>query len=151
MHEMIVIWGILADAFFILLLGWCSVSDIRKRQIPNRAIFLMLIVGVLNAFVCTAADQIWWQYPAGLMIGFPFILSWLKTKMGAGDAKLMLVCGLFLGLPATLISTGLMLIILFGIAIYLFFTKRSLKTRIPLGPVIAFSVAVTIIGTFFIR
>jgi len=151
MHEMIVIWGILADAFFILFLGWCSVSDIRKRQIPNQAILLMLIVGILNVFVCTAAGQIWWYYPAGLMIEFPFILSWLKNKMGAGDVKLMLVCGLFLGLPAALISAGLMLIILFVIAIYLVFTKRSLKTRIPLGPVIAFSCAATIVGIFFIR
>jgi len=151
MYEMIMIWGILADAFFILLLCWCSVNDIRKRQIPNRAILLMLIVGILNAFVCTAAGQIWWYYPAGLMIGLPFILSWLKSKMGAGDAKLMLVCGLFLGLPAALISTGLMLIILFGIAIHLLFTKRGLKTRIPLGPVIAFSFAATIVGTFFMQ
>lgn len=151
MHEMTVIWGILADAFFILLLCWCSVSDIRNRQIPNRAILLMLIVGILNVFVCTATGQIWWYYPAGLIIGFPFILSWLNNKMGAGDVKLMLVCGLFQGLPSALISAGLMLIILFGIAIYLFFTKRSLKTRIPLGPVIAFSCATTTVATFFIR
>ena len=151
MHEMLMIWGILADVFFILLLCWCSVSDIRNRQIPNRAILLMLIVGILNVFVCTAVGQIWWYYPAGLIIGFPFILSWLNNKMGAGDAKLMLVCGLFQGLPAALISAGLMLIILFGIAIYLFFAKRSLKTKIPLGPVIALSCAATIVGTFFIH
>jgi len=151
MHEMTVIWGILADAFFILLLCWCSVSDIRKRQIPNQAILLMLIVGILNPFVCTAVSQIWWYYPAGLIIAFPFIPSWLKNKMGAGDVKLMLVCGLFQGLPSALISAGLMLIILFGIAIYLFFTKRSLKTRIPFGPVIAISSAATIVGTFFIH
>jgi len=151
MHEMTVIWGILADAFFILLLGWCSVSDIRTRQIPNRAILLMLIVGILNAFVCTAAGQIWWYYPAGLIIGFPFILSWLNNKMGAGDVKVMLVCGLLLGLPSALISTGLMLIILFGISIYLFCMKSGLKTKIPLGPVIALSCAATIVGTFFIH
>jgi len=151
MHEMAVIWGILADAFFIILLGWCSVSDIRKRQIPNWAILLMLIVGILNVIVCTAAGQNWWYYPAGLMIGLPFILSWLNSKMGAGDAKLVLVCGLFLGLTGALISAGLMLIILFGIAIYLFFTSKSIKTKIPLGPVIAFSCAATIVGIFFMH
>lgn len=151
MHQIHMVWGILADALFICLLGWCSVSDIRKRQIPNEAILLMLIIGILNAFFCTAAGQIWWHYPAGLMIEFPFILSWLKDKMGAGDVKLMLVCGLYLGLPAALVSSGLMLIILFGITIFLIFNKKSLKTRIPLGPVIASSCITTILGILFLN
>ena len=131
------VWGVLAGALFICLLAWVSVTDIQKRMIPNLAVLIMLILELLKAVLAINLDQSWWQYPAGILIALPFLLAWLRGWMGAGDAKLMLACGLFLGLQASLLMAGLMLVILLIIAAYLYFNQISLKTRIPLGPVIS--------------
>ena len=131
------VWGVLAGALFICLLAWISITDATKRNIPNGAILIMLIIGILNTVIAAISGQVWWWYPAGTMIALPFLLLWLRGKMGAGDAKLMLVCGLFLGLQASLLMAGLMLAILLVIAAYLHFKHKSLNTQIPLGPVIA--------------
>ena len=136
--EMIsIVWGVLAGALFICLLAWVSIMDMTKRNIPNWVVLIMLIIGILNTVIADIFSQAWWWCPAGTMIALPFLLLWFRGKMGAGDAKLMLACGLFLGLQASLLMAGLMLIFLLVIAGYLYAKKKSLKMQIPLGPVIA--------------
>ena len=138
------VWGVLAGALFICLLAWVSITDATKRNIPNLAILIMLIIGILNTVIAAISGQVWWWYPAGTMIALPFLLLWLRGKMGAGDAKLMLACGLFLGLQASLLMAGLMLVILLIIAGYLYFKQMSLKTQIPLGPAISLASGIMI-------
>lgn len=146
------IWGVLAGALFLAGLGLASVTDIRKRLIPNQAILAMLLLGLLNMGLAIFLQQAWWLYPAGLLIALPFLGAWLRGWMGAGDVKLMLACGFFLGLPASLAMIALMLVLLIVIAICLAITRRSMKTKIPLGPVIAAACAVVtvvdLINTF---
>jgi len=136
------IWGVLAGALFLALLAWVSFTDIKKRIIPNQAVLVLLVLGLLNLLLAVCQSQIWWQYPVGTLIALPFLFTWLRGLMGAGDVKLILVCGLFLGLLASIAMVGLMLIILVGIAVYLAIGCRSIKTRIPLGPVIAAAAAI---------
>ena len=143
------VWGVLAGALFICLLAWVSISDVTKRNIPNLAILIMLIIGILNTVIAAISGQTWWWYPTGIMIALPFLLLWFRGKMGAGDAKLMLTCGLFLGLQASLLMAGLMLVILLIIAAYLYAKKRSLKTRIPLGPVISLACSCMVVVSMF--
>lgn len=149
---LLIIWGVLAGALFLAGLGWTSVTDIRKRLIPNQAILAMLLLGLLNMGLAIFLQQAWWLYPAGLLIALPFLGAWLRGWMGAGDVKLMLSCGFFLGLPASLAMIALMLVLLIVIAICLAITRRSMKTKIPLGPVIAAACAVVtvvdLINTF---
>ena len=135
------VWGVLAGALFLALLAFVSVTDMQKRLIPNQAVLILLILGLLNMGSAAYQDQVWWQYPAGLLIALPFLLAWMRGGMGAGDVKLIMTCGLFLGLPAGIAIIGMMLIILVGIAVYLGIRRRSMKTRIPLGPVIAAAAA----------
>lgn len=131
------IWGVLSGAFFLAGLGWASVTDIRKRLIPNQAILAMLLLGILNLGLAIFLQQTWWVYPTGLMIALPFLGAWLRGWMGAGDVKLILTCGFFLGLPASLAMIALMLVLLIVIAICLAISHQPMKTKIPLGPVIA--------------
>ena len=138
------VWGVLAGALFICLLAWVSITDATKRNIPNGAILIMLIVGILNTVIAAISGQVWWWYPAGTMIALPFLLLWFRGKLGAGDAKLILTCGLFLGLQASLLMSGLMLVILLVIAAYLYANQKSLKTRIPLGPAISLASGIII-------
>ena len=139
------IWGVLAGALFLACLAWISVNDIRKRLIPNQAILAMLLLEILNLGLAIILEQTWWVYPAGLLIALPFLGAWLRGWMGAGDVKLILACGFFLGLPASLAMIALMLLLLIVIAICLAVRHRSMKTKIPLGPVIATACAVVII------
>ena len=139
------VWGVLAGALFICLLAWVSITDATKRNIPNWVVLTMLIIGILNTVIAAITGQAWWWYPAGTMIALPFLLLWLRGKMGAGDAKLILACGLFLGLQASLLMAGLMLIFLLIIAACLYFKQMSLKTRIPLGPVISLASGIMIV------
>jgi len=139
------IWGVLAGALFLACLAWISVTDIRKRLIPNQAILTMLILGLLNMGLDIFRQQDWWQNPAGLLIALPFLGAWLRGWMGAGDVKLILACGFFLGLPVSMVMIALMLLLLIVIAIYLAISHRSMKTKIPLGPVIATACAGIII------
>ena len=138
------VWGVLAGALFICLLAWVYITDMTKRIIPNMAILIMLIIGILNTVIAAIFSLAWWWYPIGIMVALPFLLLWLRGKMGAGDAKLMLACGLFLGLQASLLIAGLMLVILLIIAGYLYFKQMSLKTQIPLGPVISLASGIMI-------
>lgn len=84
------IWGVLAGALFLALLTWVSVTDIRKRLIPNQAILAMLILGILSMGLAIILIPDWWLYPAGLLIAVPFLGAWLCGWMGAGDVKLIL-------------------------------------------------------------
>jgi leader peptidase (prepilin peptidase)/N-methyltransferase len=139
------IWGVLAGALFLACLAWISITDIRKRLIPNQVILTMLILGLLNMGLAIFRQQDWWQIPAGLLIALPFLGAWLRGWMGAGDVKLILACGFFLGLPACLAMIALMLALLIVIAIFLAVSHRSMKTKIPLGPAIATACSCVII------
>lgn len=139
------VWGVLAGALFLACLGWVSITDIRKRQIPNLAILVMLIFGVLNMALAILVQQDWWIYLAGPLIALPFLLAWLRGWMGAGDVKLILAGSIFLGLPASLVMIAMMLVMLIVIASYLAVSHQSMKTKIPLGPVIATACAGVVI------
>lgn len=136
------VWGVLAGVLFLALLAWVSFTDIKKRIISNQAVLVLMVLGLLNLLLAVCQSQIWWMYPAGMLIALPFLFAWLRGLMGAGDVKLILVCGLFLGMPSGIAMIGMMLIILIGIAVYLAARCKSMKTRIPLGPVIAAAAAI---------
>ncbi len=83
---------------------WASWIDYRERRVPNW----------LNAAIAAAgfAAQGWYYGlpgmgwgAAGLLIGFAvLIVPWLMHGMGAGDVKLMMAIGVWLGPALTLWS-----------------------------------------------
>jgi leader peptidase (prepilin peptidase) / N-methyltransferase len=88
----------LLDAWLVLLLGAVTVSDLRTRLIPDRALMVSLAGAIA---VCAAGD------PASLVPrllagagagGFLLAASLVRPDgMGLGDVKLVLVLGVFLG------------------------------------------------------
>jgi Flp pilus assembly protein protease CpaA len=99
----------------------------------------------LNMGLAIFVQQDWWLYLSGPLIALPFFYTWLRGWMGAGDVKLILACGIFLGLPASLAMIAMMLVLLIVIAGYLAVSHQSMKTKIPLGPVIATACAGVVI------
>jgi prepilin peptidase CpaA len=74
-----------------------AVTDVRTRRIPNKITGPLLLGGLLWA-VCTAGTSGLGASMLGMVIvGLPFFLLWLIGGGGAGDAKLMLAIGAWLG------------------------------------------------------
>ncbi|MBB5608635.1 MULTISPECIES: prepilin peptidase [unclassified Janthinobacterium] len=94
------------------LLGTALWHDLRTRRIPNRLVLLGTLAGIaLHASLSPGAGL--FEVPfgglgflpslAGSAIGLSLLLPmYLLRALGAGDVKLMAMCGAFLGPQATL-------------------------------------------------
>lgn len=133
-----IICGILMDAFFIVLLLWCSYTDIRERIVSNVTIALLLCLGIAHTVFMALVGSTWWTYPAGMVLAVPLFLTWLKGHIGAGDVKLVLVIGLYLGLLNTVIAFTLMVPLLVILMVRSQIKTNTIKGAIPLAPVLAF-------------
>jgi Flp pilus assembly protein protease CpaA len=142
---MSIILGILTDAFFIAILVWCAYTDIRTRTVPNTAVVLLMSLGLAHTVLIVLSGSAWWPYPAGLALAIPFFIVWLKGGMGAGDVKLLMGIGLYLGLAGTLISFALMLAMLIACMIHPLRKHGTLRHTIPFAPVLAFGAGTAVI------
>lgn len=137
--------GILMDAFFIVVLARCAYTDIRTRTVPNTAVVLLMSLGLAHAVLIGLSGSAWWPYPAGLALAVLFFIVWLKGGMGAGDVKLLMGIGLYLGLAGTLISFALMLPMLIACMIHSLRKHETLRRAIPFAPVLAFGAGTAVI------
>lgn len=75
-----------------------SVFDLKTRRIPNALTGPLLLAGL----AWTAAVARWAGLVDGLcgavLLSFPFLVLWLLRAGGAGDAKMMMALGAWLGL-----------------------------------------------------
>ena len=134
----IVFLSILMDAFFIALLIWCAYTDWKARTVLNLCIALLLGLGLARTALIILNDGTCWTYPAGLLLSVPFIIAWLKNAMGAGDVKLIMGIGLYLGLLNTLVSFTLMIPLLVILTVHSWRKNKTVKSAIPFAPVLAF-------------
>ncbi len=142
---MILISGILMDAFFIALLLWCACTDLKRRTVSNLLVVLLLCLGLLNMAMAVINGGTWWIYPAGLLLSVPFFIAWLKNSMGGGDVKLIMAISFYLGLWDTLIAFTLMIPVVAVLAVHTKCKHRTLKSRIPLVPVIGIGAVCTVV------
>lgn len=132
------IWGILMDAFFVAVLLWCSYTDLKSRTVSNLSVALLLCLGLVHTVLVVLSGSTWWVYPAGMLLGIPFFIAWLKGGMGGGDVKLIMGIGLYLGLVSTLVSFTLMLLVLIAYMVRFRLKLRIVNSTIPFAPVFAF-------------
>lgn len=116
--------------FFLALLCAASVSDLRRRIIPDT---LNLAIAA-TSLLCFSASNLW-----GITVAVPFLLAAVFCGgMGGGDIKLMAACGLVLGLPKGLLATvvGLALLLLCAAAhrIICKVWGREAEKAFPLAP-----------------
>jgi len=140
-NSLLLLIGILTGIAGIIVI---LVSDLRYQIIPDGAVFILFLLGIIQILYRTYPMI----YRSELIIdvAISLILSiflgslWFLSKgtwMGLGDAKLVLATSLILGFPAAIYAFlfafwigGLMGIIL------LIFKIKTLKNRIPFGPFI---------------
>jgi prepilin peptidase CpaA len=88
--------------------------DLRTRRIPNRLTGPLLLCGLLWGLGCTAglfgtpslavSRGIGDSLLGALVSSLPFLILWLGLGAGAGDAKLMMGIGAWLGVSAGLFA-----------------------------------------------
>ena len=103
----------------ILILFIASLSDLFKRKIPNILIIFGLTCGlIVQIFLPQGLG--FWNWVIGVFLGFIcFFPLYTLRAMAAGDVKLMMVVGGFLGFPLALtaalysyVAGGIMAIII---------------------------------------
>ncbi len=95
---------------FLCAILVCGVIDYKKRIIPNVAILIMLVLGVLLQLIVFDVSRI-----ILAIIVLTLLLVFAYKTCGAGDIKLFFVSALFLGVYPFLFS-----IILLGITTIIF-------------------------------
>lgn len=132
------IWDILTDVLFLILLAWCSYTDLKRREISNIAVVLLMIIGIANLVFRVIKGENYFSFPVGIILVLPFFSGWFKKRIGGGDVKLIFCCGLYLGLWYMAVSLIAMLPVLLGILVYRKSTKEDFNTSFTLAPVISF-------------
>lgn len=125
-----------------ILLVPCTVTDIRKREIPT---WYVLLFGAL-AVVCqlVAGMENVWEMLVGVLPGALFlVVSFLsKGKVGAGDGILLLAMGIFSGIGFTLTVTLYALISAAVIGgLILIIRRRPRNEQLPFVPFLTASAA----------
>ncbi|MCR5269025.1 MAG: prepilin peptidase [Lachnospiraceae bacterium] len=132
----------------LILLGLCTYTDVRKREIP----VLFLLLFLLLSFFYRGAFGKWWMGFWELLLrflsgGILLLVHALKKKwLGLGDALLVLVCGYMTGAQmilatvcAAFLSSGLcaLLLLLTG--------KRKSGDTLPFVPFLLLGFIIAII------
>jgi prepilin peptidase CpaA len=112
-------------AALVMLLGLAVDTDIKYRRIPNKLIVVGLVLGIashtwLGGFYALALAV------AGAGVGFFCLLPfYARGGMGAGDVKLMAMCGAFLGPVHAIVAVAASLVVggIVGLA-WLFWYQR---------------------------
>ncbi len=145
-----IIFSILTDAFFIGLLIWSSMADLKNREIPNVAILICLFLGIVRIVADIWTGEAWYQHPLGALFALPFFFVWAKKKLfGGGDVKLMFSIGLYLGFVPTLIALVVSTVVCAGILIYLAVRRKALNVRVPLAPILSGGALVATLSSYF--
>ena len=143
-------------ALFLLLLVACACADINAGIVPDLAVILIAVLGVIQFIVVegfTVPGLI--SRLIGLVcISVPMLVVSLLMKgaFGGGDIKLMAAAGLYLGWRLTLAGAfiGLFISGLYGIYL-LIFKKAGKKSTIKLAPFLAFGLSLaTLFGEVLI-
>lgn len=146
--------------FIFSLLIVISVYDLRHKIIPDKLVYIFIIISFLSIFVSPFPFGPVFTLPtfsaliAGPLFALPFVLLWYFSKgrlMGLGDGKLVLGIGWMLGL-----SSGIFAVILsfwigtiVSVIIMLFSKgKMNMKTEIPFAPFLIISTLVTFLFNF---
>ena len=143
--------------FIFSLLIVISVYDLRHKIIPDKLVFMFVLVSFVSIFINKSLIgsflilPSWGALIAGPLFALPFIALWYFSKgrlMGLGDGKLILGIGWMLGLSQGVFSIILSFWIGTIVSLLLMLIskkKMNMKTEIPFAPFLIISTFVTFI------
>lgn len=142
-------------AFIFSLLIVISVYDFRHKIIPDKLVYLFILVSFLSIFINYSGVPHLFSWPtlinliSGPVLALPFVLIWLFSKgrlMGLGDGKLIVgigwLLGMFSGICALFLSFWIGTIV--SLILLLISKKKiTMKTEIPFAPFLIISTFIT--------
>ena len=144
-------WAI--AALFVLVLVLASVSDVRRRQIPNWTVVALIVLFLGWAFVGTPLSLISSLEAAAIVFVVTAALFAFGV-LGAGDSKLMTVVALFAGLGqlplfvfATVLFGGVLAVI--GLVVHptrTWVALYQMRGKGDLGNSVPYGVAISLAG-----
>jgi prepilin signal peptidase PulO-like enzyme (type II secretory pathway) len=128
-----------ADLVFIAMLAVVTVTDLRERRIPNRALGAAVALG-LPLLAASDPGALPGRVTAALVAGGAFLVMALLRPggFGLGDVKLIAAIGLFLG-PGVLAAVLVALLAgtLWGVALSVRYGGAAAKMMLPFAPFLA--------------
>jgi len=144
--------------FVFSLLIVISVYDLRHKIIPDKLVYLFILVSFISIFVNYSGRGHILSFPtfanlmSGPVLAIPFALIWYLSRgrlMGLGDGKLILGIGWLLGMLPGICSLFISFWIGTVVSLILMFLnhkKITMKTEIPFAP---FLIIGTLLTFFF--
>ena len=130
-----------AVTILLALLTISIINDLKTRRIPNLIVCIGTLAGFLLAYLNLNGDITLYQSVLGTVLGLLMLLpGYLIGKMGAGDVKLLAMCGSFLGVQATVMAGLCALLVggFFALSWVYLVKKLSIRDhRYPYAPAIA--------------
>lgn len=77
--------------------GVSTVTDLRTRKIPNLITLPLILTGPIVLGIVYGWSGVLSAFLGLLLLGVPYIVIWLASGGGAGDAKLMMGIGAWVG------------------------------------------------------
>lgn len=100
--------AIVAGAFFTAILLAVSVSDVRSRRIPNRAVVALVVLGAVYSISVLSLGSGLARAGLGMLVGFALWIPFYALRMlGAGDVKLFAAAGCWLA-PSHVLGAALL-------------------------------------------
>lgn len=130
----------------LILLFPCTVTDIRKKEIP--AVYVLGFTAVAFLINILSGHVSWINMLFGCGIGAVFFLIslWTKEQIGYGDDMMILAVGVWLGgtmlteiMTFSFLSASLVSIIL------LIISRKNKGRRLPFAPFLTFGTAICLI------
>lgn len=153
----IYLFFIVSYMFIFSLLIVISVYDLRHKIIPDKLVFIFIVVSLISTFINPLPFGSLFVMPstsallAGPVLALPFALLWLFSKgrlMGLGDGKLVLgigwLLGLYAGIAMVILSFWIGTIISLT-AMFLSRNKLNMKSEIPFAPFLIVSALIVFI------
>ena len=84
-------------AVVVVAAGISTVTDLRNRRIPNLITLPLIVAGPVVLGVAYGWSGVLASFLGLLLLGVPYVLIWMSSGGGAGDAKLMMGIGAWVG------------------------------------------------------
>lgn len=144
---------IIKGATVALALVYFSVEDIKSKTISNKALLILLGVGIIETLASFNMDILINAVgSAGIMAIIMFILYFISHgNFGSGDVKLIIIITLFLlfNNAVQMVFMALVLTCLWGIGLMIL-KKGSIKMELPMVPFLAIALMLNaLMETFF--
>ena len=138
---------ILRLSFFIGVLIFLSVSDLRQGIIPNKIVYPAILVTIVFTLVSPEASIQMSLIGGATLAGLLMIPALLFRRMGLGDVKLAFLIGLMTGFPEGIIAlfSGITLGGLFAIILLLLKVKGR-RDEMPYAPFLAIGAIAVLLG-----